>query len=126
MPQSENWWLSLRERTLSNDVDLLNPLAEVGKRKYKLKRYSQTMCFILPVLFLCFFVEEDEWSVENERLVWRRRDGDEDDDEENDEIDYKRLKGEVSVEELLVNMLGLTNDGGDDSRQNQSKYLCRS
>ncbi|GKE08844.1 hypothetical protein Tco_1412395 [Tanacetum coccineum] len=60
-------------------------------------------------------------SVENERLVWRTRDGDE--DEKNDEIDYKKLKGEVSVEELLVNMLGLTNDG-DDSRQNQSKYLC--
>ena len=30
----------------------------------------------------------------------------------------------VSVEELSVNMLGLMNDGGDDSRQNQSKYLC--
>ncbi|GKE12975.1 hypothetical protein Tco_1416526, partial [Tanacetum coccineum] len=64
-------------------------------------------------------------SVENERLVvWRTRDGDEDEDEKNDEIDYKKLKGEVIAEELLVNMLSLTNDDGDDSRQNQSKYLC--
>ena len=30
----------------------------------------------------------------------------------------------VTVEELSMNRLGLTNDGGDDLRQNQSKYLC--
>ncbi|GKB36736.1 ribonuclease H-like domain-containing protein [Tanacetum coccineum] len=95
--------------TLSNDVDLLNPPAEVEKRKYKLKRLVQSpnsFFFFMVTHKLCDLSSTIEmkkmnggkaclFCFSNERLVWRTRDGDEDEDEKNDEIDYKRLKSDT-------------------------------
>lgn len=42
-------------QTLSNDIDLLHPPADVEKRKHKLKRLVQTPnSFFMVLIFFCF------------------------------------------------------------------------
>ncbi|PNX67664.1 40S ribosomal protein s27-2-like, partial [Trifolium pratense] len=41
---------------LQNDIDLLNPPAELEKRKHKLKRLVQSPNSFFMVLFICFII----------------------------------------------------------------------
>ncbi|GJW00055.1 transcription factor SOX-4 isoform X1 [Tanacetum coccineum] len=86
------------QRNWSNVVDLLNPPAEVEKRKYKLKRLVQSpnsFFFFMVIHKLCDLSSTIEMKkinggkaclTENERSVWRTRDGDEDEDEKCDYV----------------------------------------
>nr|GEV42455.1 40S ribosomal protein S27-2 [Tanacetum cinerariifolium] len=74
--------------TLSNDVDLLNPPAEVEKMKYKLKRLVQSRNSFF------FFMVTHKLCDLSSTIEWKKMNGDKDEDEKNDEIDYKRLKSD--------------------------------